>query len=130
MSDWIALEDCGPRHIYRLDSRNLRLGVFNLDTKGFIGIRLKFGNRFLFTEYHWDTGEPYGTAKPLEDRGPLDDTIELRENDPTVCGHCGEPVTYELDPKRRWIGCKPECGGARPFSTPYKLLFDLLDGMK
>lgn len=32
---------------------------------------------FLFEEYHWDTGEPYGTAKPLEE---LEDMSSLLED--------------------------------------------------
>lgn len=41
--------------VYRLNCRNLRIGVFDGED-GFIGIRTKFGNRFLDLEHHWDRG--------------------------------------------------------------------------
>ena len=60
----IALPNCKDRFLYKINSRNLSYGVFDLSTNGFIGIREKFGSRYLFTEYHWDTGAPYGTVSP------------------------------------------------------------------
>lgn len=68
--DSVPLVDCKHGTLYRLSSRNLSHGVFNEQTKGFVGIREKFGSTFLFTEYHWDTGPPHGTASPLKDLGP------------------------------------------------------------
>jgi len=65
----IPLERCENGRLYRLHSRNLQLGVWNEHTKGFVGIRVKFGDEFLFTEYHYDTGPPFGTARPMEDLG-------------------------------------------------------------
>lgn len=62
----IKLPDCKHGYLYQLASRNLRLGVFNEATSGFIGIRIKFDHRFLFTEDHYDTGIPHGTACPLK----------------------------------------------------------------
>ena len=64
---YISLAECKHGHIYYIDSRNLTYGIFNKETKGFTGIRTKFDDVYLFEEYHWDTGAPYGTAKPLED---------------------------------------------------------------
>ncbi len=88
---YIPISLCKRRHVYRLLSRNLKFGVFAPELEnGFIGIRTKFKDTFLFTEYHWDNGPPYGTVKPLEDLGPLkDDTIQLwatkwREDAPSV----------------------------------------------
>ena len=62
----IPLDKCERDGIYKLHARNIKYGVFNEEAKAFIGIRQKFGNRFLDTEYHWDTGAPFGTARPLE----------------------------------------------------------------
>jgi len=89
--DRISIADCVEGHVYLLLSRNLVLGVFRrssdegvvehmqrFDT-GFVGIREKFGHRYLFEEYHWDCGEPYGTANPLEDLGPLPEGITAQE---------------------------------------------------
>ncbi len=42
------------------------LGIYRSDDYGFVGIRHKMGHRYLFTEYHWDIGPPFGTANPLE----------------------------------------------------------------
>ena len=53
--------------LYKLNSRNLDYGVYDDAQKGFIGIRTKFGSRYLFTEYHWDTGSPFGTAMPIKE---------------------------------------------------------------
>jgi hypothetical protein len=75
--DMIPLADCKPRWLYYIASRNLSMGVYSPDDKGFIGIRTKFGSRFLATEYHWDTGEPYGTAIPYEALEQIPDDIEL-----------------------------------------------------
>lgn len=62
----IPLSECRHGGLYRIDARNFSLGVFNEHLQGFIGIREKFFDYFLFTEYHWDTGAPYGTVSPLE----------------------------------------------------------------
>lgn len=62
----IKLDNCVHGNLYLLDSRNLNMGIFNKETKGFIGIRTKFGFRFLFTEYHREASTDFGTAKPLE----------------------------------------------------------------
>ena len=74
--NYIPLDKCIYRHLYRIHSRNLKVGVFDGKT-GFIGIRLKFGFKYLFTEYHWDQGPPYGTVQPQEDLGPIPDDIEI-----------------------------------------------------
>jgi hypothetical protein len=76
---YIPLDQCGDRAVYSLRSNNLGIGVFSKETRGFIGIRTKFGNKYLFTEYHHDTGAPFGTACPVEKIGMLPDNIENRE---------------------------------------------------
>jgi hypothetical protein len=54
--------------VYRLQSRNLSCGVWDGET-GFIGIRCKFGSRFLETEIHWDLDENHGTAQAMNELG-------------------------------------------------------------
>lgn len=66
---YIKLEDCKDGNLYKINSRNLSLGIFIKEENGFVGIRQKFGQRYLFIEYHWDTGAPYGTVKPQNDLG-------------------------------------------------------------
>ena len=79
-TDYIKIEDCGDGGLYRISSRNLTFGVYKESCKGFIGIREKFGDEFLFAEYHWDTGSPFGTVRPIEflEACPLED---FREGD-------------------------------------------------
>jgi len=92
----IPIEACRDRHIYRLQSRNLRYGVFCKSRKGFIGIRTKFDSRFLFMEYHYDTGAPYGTVRPIEDVDVIDNPhVRLVESLPATCLYCGERVDRE-----------------------------------
>lgn len=62
------IEDCIARRVYKIRCRNLPYGVWN-GKDGFIGIRLQFDDRYLFTEYHWDTGAPYGTVREAIDTG-------------------------------------------------------------
>jgi hypothetical protein len=62
----IPLSECKHGYLYRIHSRNLTLGVFDETCKGFIGVREKFGHRYLFTEFHYDTGAPFGTVTPQE----------------------------------------------------------------
>ena len=74
------IDECIKGRIYKIRCRNFSFGVCN-GTDGFIGIRTKFNSRFLFTEYHWDTGAPYGTVAEAIDTGvdiPLE--VEASEN--------------------------------------------------
>jgi len=66
MSKYIPLEECKDGFLYKISSRNLTFGVYRAEVKGFVGIREKFGNEFLFTEFHYDTGAPFGTVFPKE----------------------------------------------------------------
>lgn len=38
-------------HVYIIQGDNLKLGAYNQDTRGFVGVRRKFGNPYLVTEY-------------------------------------------------------------------------------
>ncbi len=62
----IKMEDCEHGRLYRVDMRNGSLGVWNKESKGFIFIRTKFSDRYLFTEYHYDFDRSVGTATPTE----------------------------------------------------------------
>ena len=62
--------NCCQGGIYDVDARNFSVAVYAGETK-FIGIRFKFGNTFLDTEYHYDTGFPYGTVTPMERIGTV-----------------------------------------------------------
>lgn len=70
-SEYIPLEKCKEGHLYRIEARNGRFGVFRKEESAFTIARKKFNDIFLFDEYHWDTGEPFGTVKPKRDLGRL-----------------------------------------------------------
>lgn len=96
----IKLEDCKFRDIYLLKSRNLLLGVYN-GRGGFIGIREKFGYRYLDTEYYRD--EKTGTAIPTElVQVSLLDHIEVVESLGTFCTECKRPG-YNIYNGSKWI---------------------------
>ena len=138
----IPLDECVDRMVYRIRSRNLAYGVFRPPT-GFIGIREKFGNLYLFEEYYAD-GSTFGTVYPVEEVGVLPDGIEMRENYDPQCSGCGMPATYDraiydrmkvagwpekgthpdqdLDP---W-SCESGCADVSPYSRSYGPLFDYL----
>jgi hypothetical protein len=63
----IPIYKCKDGFVYRLTARNIRYGVWEEKRRVFRGIRIKFMERFLDTENHWDEGPPHGTAKPVEE---------------------------------------------------------------
>jgi hypothetical protein len=72
-------------YVYRLQSRNLSIGVYReIDSgrygisRGFTGIRTKLGARYLDTEV-WNEPPGRGTATPLEELGKVPNEIELTE---------------------------------------------------
>jgi len=86
MSDsYLPIDQCKDGYLYRIHSRNLSTGIYSEKSKGFLGIREKFGHNFLFEEYHWDTGAPFGTVHPIECIGqcPIAD-FGLREKENEV----------------------------------------------
>lgn len=95
---YIKIADCKHGWTYEVHSRNLTLGVFNAETKGFVGLRSKWGDEYLFTEYHWDTGAPHGTAKPRKEieECPIKD---LRERFDTICFRCNRAVHFVQNDK-------------------------------
>lgn len=73
----INLQDCEHLAVYETAASYLTLAVFNKDNNSFTGIRHKPFS-YLYTEYHWDIGEPCGTVCPLRkiDTLPTDTNIE------------------------------------------------------
>ena len=80
----IPLNECRNGWVYKLSSRNLAFGIFVQATNGFIGLRKKFEHRYLATEYHWETGEPFGTACPKEELEPAPPGLVLEEHGPLI----------------------------------------------
>lgn len=75
----IRTEDLSPNVAYELASRNIVVGIYD-GHDGFVGIREKFGHRFLDTEYHWDRGAPHGTARPLRKLVPVPKELDLDDH--------------------------------------------------
>jgi hypothetical protein len=69
LKNYIKIEDCKDGYLYLISARNSHIGIFNKDKNSFTISRVKFSNNYLFDEFHWDTGEPYGTVKPIREIG-------------------------------------------------------------
>lgn len=93
----IPLSECVIRNVYRLASRNLSCGVFD-GHLGFIGIREKFGDKYLFREYHWDGGPPYGTARPYEILGTIPGDVVLSESLGTSDSRTRRTILFDRTP--------------------------------
>lgn len=92
---YLPLNECKDRHLYQIHSRNLSYGVYNEQTKGFIGIRNKFGDNYLFTEYHRDADPTFGTVFPKKELGRIPDDLELKETLGTIDNKSKRPVEFD-----------------------------------
>jgi hypothetical protein len=110
MSEYIPLDECKEGYVYFLHSRNLSVGVFD-GRSGFIGIRSKFESTYLFTEYHWDTGAPYGTVRPKQELGKLRDGADLTTSLGTVDKVTNRLVFYDDTPDENGKGTQQVSGG-------------------
>lgn len=96
MTKWrlIPEDELEPRLLYRIRSRNLVVGIWVPSEHGFIGVRNKFGDDYLFTEYHHDADPRYGTVSAMESMGlRLPDSIEVWETK-LECRVCHEPAGF------------------------------------
>lgn len=64
---YISMNDCKESFLYKIHARNAKLGIYCFENKSFKISRYKFNSNFIFEEFHWDTGEPFGTVKPIEE---------------------------------------------------------------
>ena len=67
MSDYLPMNEMKEGYLYRIRARNSSFGIWRESEKSFVIRRLKFQSIFTFEEYHYDTGPPYGTVRPLEE---------------------------------------------------------------
>lgn len=67
MTNFIPLADLEVGKAYKLDARNIRIGVW--DGTHFHGIRRKFGDQFMDQELHYqlDDGNYNGTAHAIRE---------------------------------------------------------------
>lgn len=77
--------------IYLVHARNSHLGIWDAAANCFVILREKFGQVSLAVEYHWDTGAPFGTAKPFV---KISDAI-AKEDRQTSLGTAHTQVSYE-----------------------------------
>jgi hypothetical protein len=68
---YIPLDLCKDSFLYIINARDATIGIYNEKDFSFTISRTKFSSNFLFEEYHWDTGSPFRTAKPLKEIGPV-----------------------------------------------------------
>lgn len=135
VNGFIPMDKCEDRGVYRIKSRNLAVGVYRAEVKGFVGIRLKFNSYFLFTEFHHDTGAPCGTVEPLEKLDvKLPDDVSLDETIGSVDQTTGKPVEFK---GRKDQGGKGWCFvgtdepvKGMPQAIENKALFEFLEGVE
>ena len=131
----IKLKKCEDRRLYRIYSRNLRFGTFRKETGGFIGIREKWGDLYLFEEYHWDNGPPFGTVNPQEALVMLPSKIANSEyaEPETICQTCGKGLDWHAKKHSTgdWVHLEASaCLKPLALTNPNKALFDWLTVME
>jgi hypothetical protein len=128
----IPLAACEDRRLYRISSRNFVYGVFSAETRGFVGIREKFGSEYLFTEYHFDTGAPFGTVIPQYATAfVVPPELSVKEYLGTECSECGGELVHDPDKpatlpamiKGGWRHTSPGCDKPRARSVSNRALF-------
>jgi hypothetical protein len=77
---YLGMDELEDGRLYLVNCRNAYLGIWLASEKEFAIRRSKLGRVYIFHERHWDTGEPYGTAKPyilLPDFVPKDGLLDF-----------------------------------------------------
>lgn len=133
----IPMDQCVKGRVYKLQCRNLPYGVYDGE-EGFIGIRQKFGQFYLFTEYHWDRGAPFGTVSGQEDLGiDVPASILIGENLGTYDHNTKRPLNYvdglksprQIKSPGWWVYTdtnEPAPQEVKPIEDENKALFDFL----
>lgn len=128
--------------VYEIKSRNLIVGVYDGD-EGFIGIREKFGDEFLFTEYlareSGGTKQPFDTVRPVKLIWRLNERVELKCYLGSACDTCGKAAWFVQDPQiqggqtRGWWECEGRChvdGSTQPRAVQNDRLFKILSELE
>lgn len=129
--DGLLLHEVTPRCVYKVKSRNLRVAVYAGDGR-FVGIRTKFGRRFLDVEWHWDADLRPGNLWPLRMLGSIPDDVPLVESLGTICRNCRAPVVWTgPPPPAPWAHTEDTgCSVAEAIADANRALFSELDAIE
>ena len=115
--------------VYALKCRNLTFGIWD-GSIGFIGIRTKFGLRYLTNEYHWDMDSHYGTVSMAKDMDiDLPEDIVLKETLGAIDEITKRSVVFEKDKGWIFTDTNEIDPNIKPRSVSNKALFDFLDNI-
>lgn len=64
--EYLKIDQLKAGYLYKIKARNANYGIWLPQRQSFIISRVKFGDNYLFEEYHWDC-PAFATAKPLEE---------------------------------------------------------------
>lgn len=64
---YMKMEALNHGYLYEILARNAGYGIWNAENKGFVISRFKWSDNYLFEEYHWDSSDVYGTARPIKE---------------------------------------------------------------
>lgn len=98
--NYLPIEKCEEGYLYLIIARNSYLGIFKKENIFFIS-RQKSITNFVDIEYHWDIGEPFGTAYPYF---KLLKTPEFRDNNEKLKWLNKMEEIYWLNPHRNLKG--------------------------
>lgn len=128
--------DCVEGRVYKLRCRNLSYGVWSSNNGGFIGIREKFGSRFLDTEYHWDVSEYHGTVAEAIDTGiDVPEGIDILARYPySLDSNTGRKVKFDKpvsEGGKGWyyVDTGEADQNIRPHGVANQKLFDFLESL-
>jgi hypothetical protein len=63
VENYLKVPELETGKVYKVFARNFEYAVWD-GVKYFIGVRNKFGSKYLSGEIHWDLDESFGTCKP------------------------------------------------------------------
>jgi len=66
MNNHLPMDEMKEGYLYKVNCRNADYGIWRASENSFVIRRTKFHSTYTFEEYHYDTGPPYGTARPLK----------------------------------------------------------------
>ncbi len=123
--DPIPAMDLTRGMVYRVSARNIRIAVYAGENK-FVGIREKFGERFLEIEVFGDTLNRI--ISPIA--GPLPKTIVLDAYLPPRCRRCRKLCWWTGPPAPAPWACRSGCATVETVVWRNRKLFRLLNALE